>query len=56
MKIRNNMNRFGIQKKILLASKLMGAILVLSYVFFTGLPLNADVSFMIWLVFVAVLI
>ena len=56
MRISDNRNVFGIRKKILLASKLMGVILVLSYVFFTGLPLNADVSFMIWLVFVAVLI
>lgn len=56
MKISNNRNVFGIRKKILLASKLMGAILVLSYVFFTGLPLNADVSFIIWLAFVAALI
>ena len=56
MKISNNRNVLGIQKKILLASKLMGAILVLSYVFFTGLPLNADVSFIIWLAFVAALI
>ena len=56
MKISDNRKVFGIRKKILLASKLMGAILVLSYVFFTGLPLNADVSFIIWLVFVAALI
>ena len=50
------MNVFTIRKKILLATKLMGVILVLSYVFSTRLPLNADVSLMIWLVFVAVLI
>ena len=56
MKISNNRNVFGIRKKILLASKLMRAILLLSYVFFTGLPLNADVSFIIWLAFVAALI
>ncbi len=56
MKMSDNMNVFSIRKKILLASKLMGIILVLSYVFFTGLPLDADISFIIWLVFVAVLI
>lgn len=56
MKISGNRNVFGIRKKILLASKLMGVILVLSYIFFTELPLNADVSFMIWLAFVAALI
>ena len=56
MKISDNMNVFSIRKKILLASKLMGVILVVSYMFFTGLPLNADISFVIWLVFVAALI
>lgn len=56
MKISDHMNPFTIRKKIVVASKLMGAILVLSYVFSTRLPLNEDVSFMIWMVFVAVLI
>ena len=56
MKISDNMNVFSIRKKILLASKLMGIILVVSYVFSTRLPLNADSSFVIWLVFVAALI
>lgn len=56
MKMSDHMKLFTIRKKIVMASKLMGAILVLSYVFSTSLPLNPDVSFMIWLVFVAVLI
>ena len=56
MKISEHMNIFTIRKKILLASKLMGVILILSYVFFTRLPLNADVSLMIWLIFVVLLI
>ena len=56
MKISDNMNVFSIRKKILLASKLMGVILVVSYVFSTSLSLNADISFVIWLIFVAVLI
>ena len=56
MKLSDHMNVFTIRKKIVLASKLMGAILVVSYVFSTRLPLNADVSFIIWMVFVAVLI
>ena len=50
------MNVFTIRKKIVLASKLMGAILVLSYMFSTRLPFNSDVSLMIWLIFVIVLI
>ena len=56
MKINDNMNIFSIRKKILLASKLMGVILVVSYVFSTRLSLNPDISFVIWLIFVAVLI
>ena len=56
MKLSDHMNVFTIRKKIVLASKLMGAILVLSYVFSTRLPLNADASLMLWLIFVAVLI
>ena len=56
MKISDNMSVFSIRKKILLASKLMGIILVVSYVLSTRLSLNADISFVIWLVFVAVLI
>lgn len=56
MKISDQMNVFTIRKKIVMASKLMGAILVLSYMFSTRLPLNADISLMVWLIFVAVLI
>lgn len=56
MKISDNMNVFSIRKKILLASKMMGVILVVSYVFSTRMPMNADISFVIWLIFVAVLI
>ena len=56
MKLRDHMNIFTIRKKILLATKLLGAILVLSYVFSTRLPLHPDVSLVIWLAFVAVLI
>ncbi len=56
MKISDTMNVFSIRKKIRLASKLMGVILVVSYVFSTGLSLNPDISFVIWLIFVALLI
>ena len=56
MKMSDHMNLFTIRKKIVMASKLMGAVLVFSYVLSARLPLNADASFMIWLVFVAVLI
>ncbi|MDE6604245.1 MAG: cell wall metabolism sensor histidine kinase WalK [Lachnospiraceae bacterium] len=56
MKMNDHMNVFTIRKKILLASKLMGVILVLSYVFSARLPFDADISLMIWLLFVAALI
>lgn len=56
MKISDNRNVFSIRKKVLLASKLMGVTLIVSYVLSTRLPLNADISFVIWLAFVAVLI
>lgn len=56
MKMSDHMNIFTIRKKIVLASKLMGAILIFSYVLSTRLPLNADISLIIWLIFVAVLI
>ena len=56
MKISGHMNLFTIRKKIVMASKLMGAILVLSYIFSTRLPFGTDVSLIIWLLFVAVLI
>ena len=56
MKIKDNMNVFTIRKKILLVSKLIGVVLIVSYVFSTKLPLNTDFSFAIWLVFVIALI
>ena len=56
MKIRENMNIFTIRKKILLASKLMGVILIVSYILSRELPISQDLSFVIWLAFVVVLI
>lgn len=56
MKISDHMNVFTIRKKMVLASKLMGALLVLSYILSTRLPFGTDASLMIWLLFVAVLI
>lgn len=56
MRISDKMNIFTIRKKILLASKLIGVILILSYIFSSELPVNPDVSFAIWIVFVVALI
>ena len=56
MKINENMNIFTIRKKILLASKLIGVALIVSYILSTKLPVNTDISFVIWLAFVVVLV
>ena len=56
MKINENMNIFTIRKKILLASKLIGVTLIVSYILSTKLPVNTDISFVIWLAFVVVLV
>jgi signal transduction histidine kinase len=56
MKIKENMNIFTIRKKILLASKLIGVVLIISYVLSTKLPMDTYISFVIWLAFVVVLV
>ena len=53
MKISDHMNVFTLRKKILLASKMMGVILMVSYVFSSRLPLDEDASLLVWLIFVA---
>ncbi len=45
-----------VRKKILMLSKLAGAVLIFSYIFSTGLPVSEDASFLIWLGFVFLLI
>ena len=56
MKISENMNLHRIRKKILLASKLIGALLMVSYALSNQLPFSPDVSYAIWIGFVVVLI
>ncbi len=56
MKSSDNMNIHSIRKKILLVSKVMGAILIVSYIFSTKLPFSSDISLLIWTVFVVFLI
>ena len=56
MKIKENMNIFTIRKKILLASKLIGVVLIISYVLSTKLPMDTDISFVICVAFVEVLV
>ena len=45
-----------VRKKILMLSKLAGAVLIFSYIFSTGLPVSEDASFLFWLGFVFLLI
>ena len=56
MKISDIMNVFTIRKKILLASKLIGLLLVVSYVLSAKLPVNPSYSYVLWMTFVVVLI
>lgn len=56
MKIRDSMNVFTIRKKILLASKLIGIVLIASYVLSAKLSINTDYSYALWIAFVVILI
>ena len=56
MKISDNMNVFTIRKKILLASKLIGVLLIVSYVLSEKLPVSTGYSQALWMAFVVVLI
>lgn len=46
----------SIRKRILIASKVIGAVLIISYIASTKLPFPSDISLSVWAVFVAVLI
>ena len=56
MKNSDNLSIHSIRKKILLMSKVMGAILVVSYILSTKLPFSSNSSLAIWVVFVVLLI
>jgi len=56
MKISESMNVFTARKKILLASKLIGVLLIVSYVLSAKLPIDTSYSYALWMVFVVVLI
>jgi len=56
MKISDNLNVFTIRKKILLASKLIGVLLIVSYVLSAKLPINSGYFYALWMAFVVVLI
>lgn len=56
MKNSDNLSIHSIRKKILLMSKVIGAVLVISYILSTKLPFPSNISFFIWTIFVVVLI
>ncbi len=49
MKINENMNIFTIRKEDTAGLKLIGVALIVSYILSTKLPVNTDISFVIWL-------
>ena len=56
MKNSKNLNIHSIRKKILIASKVTGAILIISYIIATKLPFSQDTSLFIWTLFLAFLV
>ncbi len=56
MKNSDNLSIHSMRKKILLVSKVIGAILVISYILSTKLPFSPNVSLSIWTVFMVLLI
>ena len=45
-----------IQKKILLTSKVIGAVLIISYILSAKLPFSPNISLYVWIAFVVLLI
>ena len=56
MKNSDNLSIYSIRKKMLLMTKVIGAVLVISYILSTKLPFSPDISLSIWTVFVVLLI
>ena len=56
MKIKDNFSLRTVRKKIIMVSKVAGIILIISYVISTRLPVEQDVSFLLWLCFVILLV
>lgn len=56
MKNSDNLSIHSIRKKILLMSKVIGTVLVISYILSTKLPFSSNISLFIWTVFVVLLI
>lgn len=45
-----------VRKKIIIVSKIAGILLIVSYIVTTRLPIEPDISFLIWLCFVTALV
>ena len=56
MKNSDNFSIHSIRKKILLMSKVIGAVLVISYILSAKLPFSSNISLLIWTFFVVLLI
>lgn len=56
MKITESFTLRTVHKKLLLASKLAGILLILSYILSTKLDMDSDASFLLWMVFVILLV
>ena len=52
MKIRDSFTLRTVRKKIIMVSKLAGALLILSYIISTKLEISPDIAFALWFVFV----
>lgn len=56
MKIKDSFSLRTVRKKIIMVSKAAGIILIISYVISTGLPIEQDFSFLLWLFFITLLV
>lgn len=56
MNIKNCFSVRTVRKKILMVSKLAGILLIISYVLSSWLPVDEDMAFLLWMVFVVVLV
>ena len=56
MKLNNSFTLRTVRKKILVMTKFAGILLVFSYIFSTRLPIEPDLSFAVWLIFVLLMV
>lgn len=56
MNLRERFHLRTVRQKIIMSTKIAGSILIVSYIVFTRLPVDPDISFWIWLGFVTALV